>query len=54
MTIRKELKKEPAREEWKKLIARVGEEPRKIGQKKKSKTFNSYRWYNTQLLTIGD
>ena len=33
----------------------MGEEPRKIGQKKKAKTFNSYRWLNnTQLLTNGD
>ena len=41
ITTRKELKKDAAREEWKKLIARVGEEPRKIGQKKRARAANS-------------
>ena len=41
MTTREELKKEAVREEWKKLIAWVGEEPRKILQKKRARTVNS-------------
>ena len=41
MTTREELKKEADREEWKKLIAWVGEEPRKILQKKRARTVNS-------------
>ena len=34
MTTREELKKEDAREQWKKLITQVGEELRKFGQKR--------------------
>ena len=36
-------------------MLRVEEEPRKIGQKKKARTVNSFRRLNnTQLLTNGD
>ena len=56
MTTRKELKKEAAREECKKLIAqgwRRAEED--WTKKKKARTVNSHRRLkNTQLLTNGD
>ncbi len=54
MTTRKELKKEVAREEWKKFIAqgwRITEED----WTKKARTVNSYRRLNNiQLLTNGN
>ena len=54
MTTREELKKDAAREEWKKLIAQGGRRTEEDWTKK-AKTFNSYRWLNnTQLLTNGD
>ena len=37
MTTRVELKREAAREEWKNLLLRVGEEPRKFEQKSHQK-----------------
>ena len=41
MTTREELKKDAAREEWKNLLLRVREEPRKIEQKKRAWATNS-------------
>ena len=54
MTTREELKKDAAREEWKKLIAQ-GWRRTEEDWTKKARTVNSYRWLNnTQLLTNGD
>ena len=55
MTIREELKKEAAREEWKKLIAQGWRGTEEDWTKKRARTVNS-NWLlnNTQLLTNGD
>ena len=54
MPTRKELKKEAAREEWKKLIAQ-GWRRTEEDWTKKARTVNSYRRLNnTHLLTNGD
>jgi len=54
MTTRKELKKEVAREEWKKFIAQ-GWRRTEEDWTKKARTVNSYRRLNNiQLLTNGN
>ena len=54
MKTRKNLRKKKLEKNGKNLLLRVGEEPRKIGQKK-ARTVNSYgRLNNTQLLTNSD
>ena len=56
MTTRKELKKEPAREEWKKLIAQGLRRAEEDWTKKREQglLILSRRLNNTQLLTNGD